>query len=175
MSGSRALPGLILAKVREQVERAEHLLALIPAGKEEWRPEMTGARIDPPRLDQLLGHLLECLAGFCAVLYAWDSQRLAYFVRLRERKVNEPCGVEEAHRRMREYLKHIVEGFALLTDEDLARPVPTVFVPQGEALLTLLLGNLEHLINHKHQLFVYVKMMGVPVTTKDLYHWRGKS
>ncbi len=36
-------------------------------------------------------------------------------------------------------------------------------------LLTLLLGNLEHLINHKHQLFVYLKMMGMNVKTSDLY------
>jgi len=27
------------------------------------------------------------------------------------------------------------------------RPIRTVFVPEGEALLTLLLGNLEHFIN----------------------------
>jgi hypothetical protein len=38
---------------------------------------------------------------------------------------------------------------------------------------TLLLGNLEHLINHKHQLFLYLKLMGVPVGTPDLYQFRG--
>jgi hypothetical protein len=35
-----------------------------------------------------------------------------------------------------------------------------VFVPQGEPLLTLLLGNLEHFINHKYQLFSYLKGKG---------------
>ena len=50
--------------------------------------------------------------------------------------------------------------------------MPTVFVPQGESILTLLLGNLEHLINHKHQLFTYLKQMGVPVATPDLYRFR---
>jgi len=40
-------------------------------------------------------------------------------------------------------------------------------------VLTLLLGNLEHLINHKHQLFSYLKQMGVPVATPDLYQLRG--
>jgi hypothetical protein len=58
---------------------------------------------------------------------------------------------------MRDYMIHIEEGFALLTDADLARQIPTVFVPEGEALLTLLLGNLEHFINHKYQLFAYLK------------------
>jgi len=48
----------------------------------------------------------------------------------------------------------------------------TVFVKEGETLLTLLLGNLEHLINHKHQLFTYLKLLGVAVTSQDLYHFR---
>ena len=53
------------------------------------------------------------------------------------------------------------------------RPIPTVFVPDGEPVLTLLLGNLEHLINHKHELFTAIKQMGVPVATRDLYRLRG--
>ena len=61
----------------------------------------------------------------------------------------------------------------LLQDADLSRQVPTVFVKQGESLLTLLLGNLEHLVNHKHQLFTYLKLLGVGVTSQDLYRFRG--
>jgi hypothetical protein len=41
-------------------------------------------------------------------------------------------------------------------------------------MATLLLGNLEHLINHKHQLFMYVKLMGVAAGTRDLYRFRGE-
>jgi hypothetical protein len=32
---------------------------------------------------------------------------------------------------------------------DLGRKLPTVFVTEGEPIVNLLLGNLEHLINHK--------------------------
>jgi len=71
------------------------------------------------------------------------------------------------------YLGHIEEGFARLTDVDLGRQLSTVFVKKGETPLTLLLGNLEHLINHKHQLFTYLKLLGVEVTSRDLYHFRG--
>ena len=71
------------------------------------------------------------------------------------------------------YRGHVEDGFALLTDVDLGRQLSTVFVQQGETLLTLLLGNLEHLINHKHQLFTYLKLLGVEVTSRDLYHFRG--
>jgi uncharacterized damage-inducible protein DinB len=109
----------------------------------------------------LIGHLLDCMSGFCAVLAAAEPQRLAHFVKLRET----PGSIES-------FRSHIEEGFALLTDADLARRVPTVFVAQGEPILTLLLGNLEHLINHKHQLFAYLKQMGVRVATPDLYRFR---
>jgi hypothetical protein len=47
-----------------------------------------------------------------------------------------------------------------------------VFVAEGESVLTLLLGNLEHLINHKHQLFMYLKLAGVKVGTPDLDQFR---
>jgi len=52
------------------------------------------------------------------------------------------------------------------------RVLPTVFTT-GESVATLLLGNLEHLINHKYQLFMYLKLLSVPVTTRDIYHFRG--
>ena len=60
----------------------------------------------------------------------------------------------------------------LVADADLSRRVRTVFVSDGEPILTLLLGNLEHLINHKHQLFTYLKMMGAEVDSQDLYRFR---
>jgi hypothetical protein len=71
------------------------------------------------------------------------------------------------------YRTHIQEGFGFLRDADLNRRLQTVFVSEGEAIVTLLLGNLEHLINHKHQLFTYLKMMGVEVGSQDLYRFRG--
>jgi hypothetical protein len=167
---TNALPSLLLGKLREQVDRLDHLLALIPPDTVSWRPPLPGAATP---LNELLGHLLECLAGFCATLHAVYPQELAHFARLREWPVNHPCTVEEARGRTREYMRHVEEGFRLLSDQDLTRRIPTVFVPRGEAVLTVLLGNLEHLTNHKHQLFLYLKMLGVPVTTRDLYHWRG--
>jgi hypothetical protein len=36
---------------------------------------------------------------------------------------------------------------------------------------------IEHelkLQNHKYQLFAYLKMLGVPLGTRDLYTWRGR-
>jgi hypothetical protein len=167
VNDSNNLSLLILAKLEEQIERADHLIALVPMDKLEWQPLPESFRVC-----DLLGHLLECLAGFCAALYAIDPQRFAHFTLLREMKVNHCCGVEEARERAQHYLVYIREGFANLTDVDLSRRLPTVFVAEGEAALTILLGNMEHFINHKHQLFLYLKMLGVQVATADLYRIR---
>jgi hypothetical protein len=121
----------------------------------------------------LLGHLLECMAGFCAVLAAALPKQLAHFARLRDLPVNHACTGAEAVQRIAVYRAHIEEGFGALQDDDLSRLLPTVFVPRGETVLTLLLGNLEHIINHKHQLFVLLRALGCRVGTADLYRLRG--
>jgi hypothetical protein len=159
----------LLSKINEQIERAEHFIALLPQNRLEWQPPIPGAW--PPGV--LVGHLLECLAGFCAVLYAVEPDRLRHFADLRHLPVNHLCGEDEARERMAAYRDHIHQGFALLEDVDLGRPVPTIFTGEGESVLTLLLGNLEHLINHKHQLFTYLKLLDVNVSSRDLYCFRG--
>ena len=152
------LGAALLDKINEQIERTSHLIGLVPAEQMDWSPHPGDWT-----MRDLIAHLLDCMSGFCAVLVAAAPQRLAHFRNLREI----PGSIEI-------YRSHIEEGFALLTDGDLARRVPTVFVAEGESILTLLLGNLEHLINHKHQLFNYLKQLGVPVATPDLYRFREK-
>ena len=149
MCESNKLAILFLSKLEEQIERTQHLITLIPPDKVEWRPQP-----DSLRVCDLLGHLLECLAG------------------LRDLQVNHCCGIEEASQRVNDYALHIKDGFALLDDNVIARRIPTIFVAEGEAVMTLLLGNLEHLINHKYQLFFYLKLLGVAVKTGDLYTLR---
>lgn len=163
------LCGALFGKVREQAELIEALVEKLPDAKSGWTPPAGSGW----STDRLLGHLLDCLAGMCAVLYAAHPDALDHFRALRELPVNHRCGRDEARTRIREYGRAIGQGFALLTDDDLARPISTVFVPAGEMLITLILGNLEHITNHKHELFTHLKLMGVPVSTRDLYHMRG--
>jgi len=163
-----ALCDSILAKIHEQIDRTDHLIGMLPAEGIHWTPSIERSWSTA----KLLGHLLECLAGFCAVLAAVDQEKLAHFNRLKQMPVNHECTALEARDRIAIYRQHIDEGFELLRDEHLSRTVPTVFVESGETVLTLLMGNLEHLINHKHELFTYLKSMGVKVRTKDLYRFR---
>ena len=168
MRTDQPLCGAILEKVDEQIERTSHLIALLPDGGAQWMPQAPGSW----PVEMLLGHLLDCLAGICAALAAAEPVRLAHFRALRELPVNHACSAAEAIERIASYRDHIDEGFGVLTDEDLARLISTVFVPRGELLMTLLLGNLEHLINHKHELFTCLKQMGAQVNTGDLYRFR---
>ena len=150
----------LLLKIQEQIDRTVHLINLLPED-----------RLDRP-IQLLLGHLLDCLAGFCAVLAVVEPLRLAHFSQLRSLPVNHACSPDDAIARIALYQARIEEGFDLLEDASLSKTVATVFVERGETILTLFLGNLEHLINHKHQLFMYLKQMGVEVTTRDLYRFR---
>jgi hypothetical protein len=160
------LAGAVFAKISEQIERTIHLIGLIP--EVDWTPPIPGAW----SFGELLGHLLDCLAGVCAVLYAAHPDELAHFAELQTLPVNFACSADEARERIENYRARIAQGFAVLRDGDLGRKLPTVFVPDGESALTLLLGNLEHLVNHKHQLFLYLKLAGVNVGTRDLYRLR---
>jgi uncharacterized damage-inducible protein DinB len=175
----RAVTESVREKVAETIERLGHLVWLVPPGRLEWRPTASsggdGSRsrefVD---MGHLLGHMLTCLAGFCAAFYAAFPGKLSGLAELRALKVDHDCGAEEARSRIQEYSAAIEKGFEICNDEDLGRRVRTVFVPEGETLMTLLLGNLEHTLNHKYQLFFYLRLLGLNPRTADLYHLRGQ-
>jgi len=158
---------VLSSRVQEQVELVDDLIRRLPAEQVDWTPP-TGSWSTA----RLLGHLLDCLAGMCAVLYSANPAELEHFLRLRELPVNHCCGRGEARARISQYGRTISEGFSLLTDADLTRSISTLFLPTGETLLSLILGNLEHITNHKHDLFIHLRLAGVPVGTRDLYRFR---
>jgi hypothetical protein len=158
----------LAAKIDEQISRTLHLIGTIPPDRVAWVPPIPGAW----SIAQLLGHLFDCLGGVCAVLYAAYPTELAQFPALQTLPVNLAATPQEAALRIALYRAHIVQGFTVLRDDDLAGKMPTVFVEDGESMLTLLLGNLEHLVSHKYQLFTYLKLAGVSVGTPDLYQFR---
>ena len=164
---SRILCNAFLAKIDEQMDRAGHLAARLP---EDRLSSPVDASSDWTAR-HLLGHLLDCMAGFCAALVAAEPQRLGHFQELRALPANRPVNPEEFRAHLETYRAHIAEGFGLLEDSDLARIIPTVFIPAGVPLATLLLGNLEHVINHKRQLFEFLKRADVNVGTRDLYQY----
>ncbi|HEY0377449.1 MAG TPA: hypothetical protein VGC87_10895 [Pyrinomonadaceae bacterium] len=167
------LAELFLAKLDEQMGLLAGIIRRLPAGQTLYTPELPPATFPRPKcLGEVLGHLLQCLAGFAAVLYAAHPRRLAQLLELKQRPVNHVCERDEAVERIEEYRSSVRAGFLVLGDDDLARALPTVFAPEGEAVLSLLMGNFEHLVNHKHELFFYARLLGVPLTSRDLYRFR---
>jgi uncharacterized damage-inducible protein DinB len=168
----RAIAESVAEKVYEAIERTGHLVSLVPAERLAWSPNFPSNVTPPQTLGHTLGHLLDCLAGFCAAFHAAFPSELADFAQLRSFPVNQSCSPEEAKNRIKVYAGYIQHAFRCCSDADLARRIPTVFVPEGETLATLLLGNLEHLLNHKYQLFMHLKLLGVAVSSRDLYRFR---
>ncbi|HET6268288.1 MAG TPA: hypothetical protein VFG11_11270 [Acidobacteriota bacterium] len=156
------------AKVEEQIHLLQGLIPFIPPEKLLWQPQENTFR-----LCDILGHLLETLAGFCAALYAVHPDELGHLLKLREKPVNHCCGIDEALQRIHEYQGSIGGASKMLNDSDLLTVISTVFTRRGETLLTILLGNLEHLINHKFQLYFYLKLLRAPVSSTHLYRFRG--
>jgi hypothetical protein len=70
----------IRLKVWEQVEKTEHLIQLIPSDRIGWNPQWQSGSSD---ISHLLGHLLDCLADFCAVFHAAFPQQMGGVLKLR--------------------------------------------------------------------------------------------
>ena len=111
----QTLCAILESKIDEQIERSDHLTGLLPRSALDWTPAIPGAFSG----GILLGHLLECLAGFCAVLYAVHPDELRRFEDLRRLPTNHRCDTTEARERIAGYRARIHEGFRLLRDEDL--------------------------------------------------------
>jgi DinB superfamily len=161
---------IVLSKIEDQMERIDHLASRIPEDRLDWTPPIPRAF----SISVLLGHLMETVSGFCAVLYAAVPDRLGHFLELKKLSVNKITGPAEMRRRLEIYGERIREGFTHVADVDLGRKIPTVFVPEGESFLSLLLVNFEHLASHKYQLFMYLRLLGLSVASEDLYHFSGK-
>jgi len=168
---NNALVLSVQQKVQDAIERTGHLIDLVPEDCLEWHPspqQGPGHFID---VGHVLGHLLSCFGGFCSVMLKAFPDKLAHFADLQWLKTNYCCPPAEAAARLRSYSAFIDEGFLCCPDADLTRVIPTVLLPEGETMLSLLLNNLEHLNHHKYQLFVYLKLLGLPVGSRDLYRF----
>jgi ribosomal protein L6P/L9E len=79
------------------------------------------------------------------------------------------CSVQEALAKLEKDKATIREVLAGVSEEDFANKI--VKVPWGwENKLELMsLDFREHFINHKMQLFTYLKLLGFPVNTETLY------
>ena len=169
---ARAITSVLARNVANNLKKTAQLVSLVDPSQLSRQPSVPEGCNPVVNLGQLLGHLLDCVAGFCAALHTAFPKALSSFLELRRRTVNHFCEPKEALARIRIYRREIARGFRICSDKDLTRKLRTVLQPEGEELAAILLSNLEHLLNHKYQLFFYLRLLGTRVGTRDLYHWR---
>ena len=158
-----SLADLLAQRILEQLDKLDLLLARVPGDAAEWRPapEMF-------TMAELVSHLVDAAAGFGAVLSALYPKDMADIREVVSCPVRTAL---DARERLAQLQIRLQTGFQRLGTGDLELRVPSVFIPAGQPVLTALLNNFEHLLNHKHQLFVYLKLLGVAVGSRDLYVW----
>jgi hypothetical protein len=142
------------------------LAAQAPAGQSDWRPPWPESSEGKPpfTLQELILHLQDALTGPCAVLFKLHPRSLGHFEVLRNAQPG--SDPEEAFQLIR---AHIAEGFEITTDADLSRRISSLSHPEGQAALELFLINLGHIVSHKYQLFIYLRLLGIPLSWRDLY------
>jgi len=166
---SRTLTEVLARRLDEDAALIEEMLLLVPAGKQGWRPDWPLAFT----VEGLAAHLVESWGGVCGCFQRLHPQQMAKLTALQEQiaKAGE-ARLAASQGLLGECREKVKEGFLLTSDEDLGRRVPTYFNPGGEPFLEILLTNLKHVNHHAHQLFVYLKLMGVAVETRHLYRFR---
>lgn len=156
---------VLFAKIDEDFALAEGLLALAPAGQDDWRPPWPGEA--PFTLAALAAHLAESFGGICACFARLHPEALRHW----EKSETLGLSVAESRELVGRYRQRLREAEALTVDSDLARPITTYFAPAGEPFVSVLLTNTKHTNHHVHQLFTYLKLLGVPVGTRHLYRF----
>jgi len=165
----------LLDHVEGECELILGLLDRIPGSQQDWRPDWPSVAGRPPfSCRKLAWHLADSFSGFCAAFLRLHPEKLSHFTELRQRleSTRARADVLEARGLLESCRDHLRQAFAITDDDDFVRTVPTFFEPEGKPFLSILLVNLTHVTHHKFQLFIYLKMLGVDVSTPDLFRIR---
>jgi len=150
--------------VLDSYKPAESLLRLVPADKLDWKPGSTFMS-----LGQLICHLSGGIGSDLRVLITggWPSgEEMEKAMKLENMPA---CGIEEALGKLERDKTTLREVLSGITEKDFANKV--VSVPWGwqSKMERMALDFLQHFVNHKMQLFTYLKLLGLPVNTSTLY------
>jgi uncharacterized damage-inducible protein DinB len=167
---------LLKAEIRSTYSATEGLLALVDDDKLAWKPS-TGSNW--MTIGQLLKHLTQCCGapfrGFITrdwgIPEGMDVSKLTPEQHLPPAE-NLPAvqSVAEAKQLLQEDKRAAIELLAACGEKGLANRMTTAPWDPGEVRLGhRLLQMVDHLKQHKGQLFYYLKLQGKPVSTRDLW------
>jgi hypothetical protein len=141
---------------------AATLIKMVPADKLDWKPGPTFMS-----LGHLIHHLSDGVGTELRMLVNNNWPKPEEMAELM--KQTPTCTVPEALAKLekdKSTLKDVLDG---VTEEDFAGRI--VSVPWGwqSKMEKMALDFRDHFINHKMQLFLYLKLLGFPVNTETLY------
>ena len=164
---------LLTAEIQSAYATADRLTGLVDDGTLEWKPS-TGSNW--MTTGQLLKHLTEsCGAAFRGFITGdWglpegmDASEVAQLPPAE--KLPALASVAEAGQLLQKDQQLTLEMLAACSEEDLAhKTAPAPWDPTEMVLGLRLLQMVDHLKQHKGQLFYYLKLQGKPVGTGDLW------
>ncbi len=140
------------------------LISLAPPDSLAWRP----AEANMMNLGQLLRHLAICPRHLATA--ARDAfPPPADFERANEEALLKTATPAEAGRALEANRAEAVKAIEALSEEDFQRkPIAVPWGPPTPMHMALLFMAM-HQSNHKMQLFLYLKVLGLPVNTMTLY------
>jgi uncharacterized damage-inducible protein DinB len=167
---------LLKAEIESSYSVTEKLLARVGDDTLEWKPA-TGSNW--MTTGQLLKHITEsCGAGFRGFVTGnWGLPEGMKIDELSPEEMLPPAeklpsiaSVAEAIQLLRKDKQMAFETMATCDEEELAhKPAPAPWDPTQMILGHRLLQMVDHLKQHKGQLFYYLKLQGKPVNTGDLW------
>jgi uncharacterized damage-inducible protein DinB len=161
---------LIAAEIQSAYATADKLASMVDDKALDWKP---AAGSNWMTTGQLLKHLTESCGAACRgfVTGDWGFPEGTDLTAIPPAEMLPSiASVAEARRLMEADKRLALEMLASCKESDLAeRPAPAPWDPTAMPLGRRLLQMVEHLKQHKGQLFYYLKLQGKPVGTADLW------
>lgn len=147
-----------------QLAPTEALFLHVPPGQKDWKPTEESFTAG-----QLMHHMAYALRfnanGIRTNEWALPSLRHVFITNRRTPSAT----VEECVTAYRDNAAYFLECFATMSEEEFQTGMLDTLQLGRAPKWKMSLFALEHHLNHKAELFMYLKIMGVKVTSKDLY------
>jgi DinB family protein len=162
---------LLTAKTNEHYHTVDGLLGLCDDKSLSWKPSQGGNWMT---LGQLLEHLSNaggtCIAGFVTGKWPMPADASPEAMLPPAEKMPTAKSVAEATKKIAADRQQALRMIAEAGEKDLSsKKLGAPWNPEPQLLGQQCLGMLDHLANHKAQLFYYLKLQGKPVHTGHLY------
>ena len=161
---------LLRTEIQSAYTVTEELFAMVDGDRLEWKPSTGNNWMTT---GQLLQHLTESCGAACRAFVTgdWGLPEGADASEIPPaEKLPSIASLAEAKRLLQADKQAALAALAATSEEDLGhKPAPAPWDPTGMVLGHRLLQMVDHLKQHKGQLFYYLKLQGLPVDTRSLW------